>query len=58
MIVLNKQKLIEVFEEVLKNWEMSQSSVIQEGNVDDCDYEELDREVEYYRKKFLETLTD
>ncbi|WP_394136903.1 hypothetical protein [Cytobacillus oceanisediminis] len=55
---MNKQKLIEVFEEVLKNWEMSQSSVIQEGNVDDCDYEELDREVEYYRKKFLEALTD
>ncbi|MFH7833880.1 hypothetical protein [Bacillus luti] len=53
---MKKQKLIEVFEEVLENWEMSMGCVIQESRDDDYSYEELEKDVEEYRRKFLEAL--
>ncbi|MGD6889333.1 hypothetical protein [Bacillus mobilis] len=50
------QKLVEVFEEVLKNWEMSQGCVITESCHANYDYQDLSRDVEMYRKRFLEAL--
>lgn len=53
---LEIQKLVEVFEEVLKNWEMSQGCVITESCHANYDYQDLSRDVEMYRKRFLEAL--
>jgi len=58
VLVLNKQKLTLIFEEVLLNWKMAQGCVIQEGDVNECDFEDLENDIEEYRQRFLETLND
>jgi uncharacterized protein YfkK (UPF0435 family) len=56
--VLNKEKLIEVFEEVLKNWEMAHGSVIQDGDINESDYDDLENEIQEYRREFLKALNN
>jgi hypothetical protein len=58
VILLDKQKILEIFEEVLKNWKDAESYVIQDtiSADDNYDHEDLEKDVEEFRKKFLEAL--
>lgn len=58
VIILNKQKLLEVFEEVLKSWEMAQGCVIQEGDISESDFDDLEKGIEEYRQRFIKALND
>lgn len=56
--LLDKQILLEIFEEVLVNWKTAQGYVIQDTYCfdDDYDHDELEKEVQNYRNKFIEAL--
>lgn len=58
MILLNKQKLLEIFEEVLENWKDAQGYVIHDTicSGDTYDHQALEKDVEEYRRKFLKAL--
>jgi shikimate kinase len=57
--VLDKRKVIEVFEEVLENWKMAQDCVIAEGGgVEPYNEEELEKDANEYKRVFLEALNE
>lgn len=57
---MKKQQLLELFDEVLKNWKSAESFVIQETSIneDDYDYEDLEEDIQELRDKFLKALND
>jgi hypothetical protein len=57
---MDKEKLLEIFEELLKDWERAQSYVIQDTicSDDDYDHDDLEKDSEDYRKRFMEALQD
>lgn len=58
---LNKEKLLEIFEDVLTNWKVAQDYVIQDTHLDCCDgysHEDLEGEIQEYRNKFIEYLNN
>jgi len=56
--LLEKQKLMKLFDEVLENWEIAESYVIQDTYCigDRYDHESLGIDVNMYKKEFLEAL--
>ncbi|MGN4897801.1 hypothetical protein ACTFSB_28515 [Bacillus cereus group sp. MYBK14-3] len=52
---MNKGNLLKIFEELLKEWESAEGLVIHDRGCLD-DYNELEKEVEEYRRRFLEAL--
>lgn len=58
MILLDKSKLLKIFEEVLTNWESAQEYVLQDTICvgEDHLYEELIQDIKNYRKQFVEVL--
>lgn len=58
MALLEKQKIMKLFEEVLENWEIAESYVIQNTYCigDNYDHESLGEVVSIYKKEFLEAL--
>lgn len=55
---MEKQKIMKLFEEVLENWEIAESYVIQNTYCigDNYDHESLGEVVSIYKKEFLEAL--
>jgi hypothetical protein len=52
---MNKNNLLKIFEELLEEWEKSESTVIHDrGDLDD--YDQLEKNKEEFRKNFLEAL--
>jgi len=58
VLVLEKQKLLELFEEVLGRFKSAEQYVIHDTFCigDEYDYEDLEKEIEEYKRKFLEAL--
>lgn len=57
---MEKQELLELFEEVLKNWKNAENIVIQETSINENDYEheDLEKEIQELRDKFIEALSN
>lgn len=54
---MDKNKLLEIFNEVLENWATAEDVVINDRSLSyEEDLEELDRKKQEYRKRFIETL--
>ncbi|WP_176528249.1 hypothetical protein [Bacillus thuringiensis] len=52
---MKKDNLLEIFEELLKEWEDSESIVIHDrGSLDD--YTQLEKRIEGYRQRFFDAL--
>lgn len=55
---MNKEKIRELFLELLEKYEMSEMQVIEEFGVGDGEEESLYKEIEEYKNKLYELLKD
>lgn len=59
MLVVNKKRLLEIFEDLIQEWERAEEVVINDRSINpDKDYNYLEKKKEEYNRKFLEALGD